>query len=161
MALSSKIVEKSRLLVEPLVKGLGFDLVDVVFVREGSDWYLRVFIDKRGGILIDDCERLSKEFSNELDREDFISMPYILEVSSPGLDRPLKTDADFIRYKGELLEVRMLQGSKSLPMAAGANVAVGTLDKLENGRLYLVGEQGEPFSIAWEDVKTAKRAIRF
>jgi hypothetical protein len=98
---------------------MAFELVETEFVRENSDWYLRVYIDKPGGINIDDCERLSREFSDLLDREDFILQAYILEVSSPGLDRPLKTEADFRRYAGELLEVLLLPGARGARNAQG------------------------------------------
>lgn len=72
-----------------------FELVDVEWVKEGANWYLRVFIDKEGGITVDDCELISRAFEEILDREDYISENYIFEVSSPGLDRPLKKEKDF------------------------------------------------------------------
>ena len=83
-----------------------FELVDVEYVKEGSNWYLRAYIDKPGGITVDDCEAVSRRLSDLLDEEDFIDDAYILEVSSPGLGRPLKKDKDFARSIGEEVEIR-------------------------------------------------------
>jgi ribosome maturation factor RimP len=91
---------------------MGLEVLEVVFVKEGAEWYLRVYIDKRGGVRIEDCEQLSKEFSDILDEEDIINRAYNLEVSSPGLDRPLKTEADFRRYQGTLVDISLLPGRK-------------------------------------------------
>ena len=95
---------KTEALLQPMVDERGFELVDVEYVKEGSNWYLRAFIDKPGGISIDDIEPISRELSEKLDQEDFISDAYILEVSSPGLGRPLKKDKDFVRSIGEEIE---------------------------------------------------------
>lgn len=93
-------------LLTPIVEGMGFVLVDVEYVKEGASWYLRAFIDKEGGITVDDCEAVSRSFSDVLDEEDYIEDSYIFEVSSPGLGRPLKKEKDFIRHTGDELEVR-------------------------------------------------------
>ena len=98
---------KTEALLQPMVDERGFELVDVEYVKEGSNWYLRAFIDKPGGISIDDIEPISREHSEKLDQEDFISDAYILEVSSPGLGRPLKKDKDFVRSIGEEIEIHL------------------------------------------------------
>lgn len=98
---------KTEALLQPMVDERGFELVDVEYVKEGSNWYLRAFIDKPGGISIDDIEPISRELSAKLDQEDFISDAYILEVSSPGLGRPLKKDKDFVRSIGEEIEIHL------------------------------------------------------
>ena len=98
---------KTEALLQPMVDERGFELVDVGYVKEGSNWYLRAFIDKPGGISIDDIEPISRELSEKLDQEDFISDAYILEVSSPGLGRPLKKDKDFVRSIGEEIEIHL------------------------------------------------------
>ena len=85
----------------PLMQEHGFELVDVEYVKEGDTWYLRAYIDKEGGISLDDCELISRKVSDWLDKEDFIQDSYILEVSSPGLGRPLKKDKDFARSIGD------------------------------------------------------------
>ena len=93
-------------LLMPLVDAHGFELVDVEYVKEGGSWYLRAYIDKPGGIAVDDCEVISRALSDLLDEHDFIEDSYILEVSSPGLGRPLKKEKDFARSMGKLVEVR-------------------------------------------------------
>ena len=98
---------KTEALLQPMVDERGFELVDVEYVKEGSNWYLRAFIDKPGGISIDDIEPISRELSEKLDQEDFISDAYILEVSSPGLGIPLKKDKDFVRSIGEEIEIHL------------------------------------------------------
>ena len=98
---------KTEALLQPMVDERGFELVDVEYVKEGSNWYLGAFIDKPGGISIDDIEPISRELSEKLDQEDFISDAYILEVSSPGLGRPLKKDKDFVRSIGEEIEIHL------------------------------------------------------
>ncbi len=102
-------------LITPILAEFGFELVDVEYVKEGADMYLRAYIDKEGGITIDDCEAVSRRMSDLLDAEDFIDGSYIFEVSSPGLDRPLKKEKDFARSVGKEVEVktyRALDGQK-------------------------------------------------
>lgn len=94
-------------LITPIVESKGFELVDVEYVKEGADFYLRVYIDKEGGITVNDCEAVSREFNEILDREDYIADAYIFEVSSPGLLRPLKKDKDYERNLGKMLEVKL------------------------------------------------------
>ena len=98
--------QKAEALVSPIVEKYGFELVDVEYVKEGSSFYLRAYIDKPGGITVDDCETVSREFSDKLDEEDFIEEAYIMEVSSPGLGRPLKKEKDFKRSIGKEVEIR-------------------------------------------------------
>ena len=99
--------KKTEELITPLIDAEGFELVDVEYVKEGADWYLRVYIDKDGGITVNDCEKISRAFNEILDREDYIDDAYIFEVSSPGLLRPLKKDKDYQRNLGKLLEVKL------------------------------------------------------
>lgn len=98
--------KKTEELLEPVVTGFGFELVDVEYVKEAGTWYLRAYIDKPGGITVDDCEAVSRKFSDILDEKDYIEDTYIFEVSSPGLGRPLKKEKDFQRSLGEEVEVR-------------------------------------------------------
>ena len=90
----------------PVLAEHQFELVDVEYVKEAGNWYLRAYIDKEGGITVDDCEVISRILSDWLDKEDFIDDSYIMEVSSPGLGRPLKKDKDFQRSLGEEVEIR-------------------------------------------------------
>ena len=98
--------QKAEALVSPIVEKYGFELVDVEYVKEGGSFYLRAYIDKPGGITVDDCETVSREFSDKLDEADFIEEAYIMEVSSPGLGRPLKKEKDFKRSIGKEVEIR-------------------------------------------------------
>ena len=86
--------QKAEALLLPIIEANNFELVDVEYVKEGSNWYLRAYIDKEGGISVDDCEVVSRAFSDKLDEEDFIDDAYIMEVSSPGLGRPLKKEKE-------------------------------------------------------------------
>ncbi len=109
--------QRTQTLLEPLISANGFELVDVEYVKEGQNWYLRAYIDKPGGITINDCELVSRALSDLLDAEDFIDDAYILEVSSPGLGRPLKKDKDLERSIGERVDVklyRQVEGGKEL-----------------------------------------------
>lgn len=98
--------KRTEELLMPLMEEHSFELVDVEYVKEAGTWYLRAYIDKEGGINIDDCELVSRALSDKLDELDFIEEAYILEVSSPGLGRPLKKDKDLKRSLGEKVEVR-------------------------------------------------------
>lgn len=98
--------QKTEEILMPIVEEHEFELVDVEYVKEGSTWYLRAYIDKPGGITIDDCETVSRRLSDILDEKDYIEDAYILEVSSPGLGRPLKKEKDYKRSLGEEIEIR-------------------------------------------------------
>ena len=98
--------QQTEELLLPIIEQHGFELVDVEYVKEGGTWYLRAYIDKPGGITVDDCEVMSRAFSDILDEKDYIEDTYIFEVSSPGLGRPLKKEKDFARSIGEEVEIR-------------------------------------------------------
>ena len=98
--------QKTEEILLPIVEEYGFELVDVEYVKEGSNWYLRAYIDKPGGIGVNDCEVVSRRLSDILDEKDYIEDAYIFEVSSPGLGRPLKKEKDFQRSLGEEVEIR-------------------------------------------------------
>jgi len=100
------ITERVAELVAPIIEEFGLELVDVEYKRERSDWFLRLFIDKPGGVTLDDCADLSREVDPLLEVEGLIPHAYRLEVSSPGLDRPLKKAADFVRFVGERVRVK-------------------------------------------------------
>lgn len=107
MARREEYESRTEKFLLPLLADHNFELVDVEYVKEGGNWYLRAYIDKEGGITVDDCEVISRTLSDWLDREDFIADSYTLEVSSPGLGRPLKKDKDFERSLGEDVELRL------------------------------------------------------
>lgn len=93
-------------LITPILEQMQFELVDVEYVKEGATWYLRAYIDKEGGITVNDCEAVAREMNEILDREDYIEDSYVFEVSSPGLGRPLKKEKDYVRSMGKELEIR-------------------------------------------------------
>ncbi|KUO66058.1 MAG: ribosome maturation factor RimP [Gracilibacter sp. BRH_c7a] len=103
--MSKNLVMKARQLLEPQVTELGLELVDVEYVKEGTHWFLRIYIDKEGGVDIDDCAAVSQRVSESLDNENIISQAYMLEVSSPGIERPLRKKEDYEKFKGELVSV--------------------------------------------------------
>lgn len=107
--------KKTEELIVPILDAKGFELVDVEYVKEGQDYFLRAYIDKQGGITIDDCVAVSREMNVLLDELDYVDGAYTFEVSSPGLGRPLKKPRDYERSMGEEVEIRTykaMDGSK-------------------------------------------------
>ena len=107
MSRREQIEQQTERYMQPIVDELGYELVDVEYVKEAGTWYLRAYIDKAEGISIDDCEIVSRRYSELLDEKDYIEDAYIFEVSSPGLGRPLKKEKDFIRHQGEEVDVKL------------------------------------------------------
>lgn len=101
-------------LILPIVEEKGFELVDVDFTKDGSEYYLRIYIDKVGGITLNDCETVSREFNLILDEKQYIDIPYIFEVSSPGLTRPLKKEKDFNRSIGKKVDIKLFAKEDNL-----------------------------------------------
>ncbi|WPX09757.1 ribosome maturation factor RimP [Anaerocellum danielii] len=150
----SKITKKVEELVKPILERYGFDLVDIEFKKEGKSHFLRVYIDKPGGITIDDCQLVSEELSEKLDIVDPIPFSYYLEVSSPGIDRPLVTDRDFIRNKGRVVDVFLSQ-----PFLNRTKITGELVEKNEKSLVLIVGK--EKIDIPVENIKKVKLAIRF
>ena len=146
---------KVEALVLPIVEANNFELVDVEYVKEAGTWYLRIYIDKEGGININDCELVSRAFSEILDKEDPIEDAYILEVSSPGLGRPLKKDKDFQRNLGEEVEVRTYKPINK------QKEFVGLLDAWDKETVTLQLESGEMMTIARADIALIRQYIEF
>ncbi|MFC4404541.1 ribosome maturation factor RimP [Gracilibacillus xinjiangensis] len=107
--MSQNIAKQTEELLQPILDELSLELVDVVYEKEGKNWFLRVYIDKEGGIDIEECGIVSEKLSAKLDQEDPIEGAYFLEVSSPGVERPLKKEADFIKYVGENVYVKLYE----------------------------------------------------
>lgn len=153
MARREMIEQKAEELIQPVIDGHGFELVDIEYVKEGQDWYLRAYIDKEGGITIDDCETVSRAFSDLLDEADFISDAYILEVSSPGLGRPLKKEKDFKRSVGKDIEVHTY---KSID---GEKEFIGTLKSYDDDSVVLVFEDGTEESFLRKELSLIRLAV--
>ena len=111
---------KAEQMLTPLMEEHGFELVDVEYVKEAGNWYLRAYVDKEGGITLDDCELVNRAWSDMMDADDFIEDAYILEVSSPGLGRQLKKEKDFKRSIGEDIDLHFYKGQK---IPGGKNVS--------------------------------------
>jgi ribosome maturation factor RimP len=114
MSKKDDYISKTEKIAAPICEELSFELVDVEFVKEAGTDYLRVFIDKPGGITVDECEIVSRRMNDILDEQDFIEESYIFEVSSPGLGRVLKKDKDFKRSIGEEVEVKLFKAVEGL-----------------------------------------------
>ena len=104
--MSKEIVDRVRALAEPILSDERMELVEIQYRREAHGWVLRFTIDKEGGVTLDDCSRINQEVGRTLDVEDFIPTRYHLEVSSPGLNRPLKNEKDFLKYRNRLIKVK-------------------------------------------------------
>ena len=135
---SKNIAGEAEKIVRPMLdeKFANLELFDLEFVKEGPNWYLRIYIDKEGGVTIDDCEAVSRAAEKLLDEKDPIDHAYILEVSSPGIDRPLKRDQDFERYRGREVEIRLYK-----PLD-GAKVFTGKLVGLIDGEIVIEAPKG-------------------
>lgn len=155
MAKGSNTENKVLPYLEPIVAENQLELVDVEFVKEGANWYLRVYIDKEGGVTIDDCEVVSRALEAKLDEADPIEQAYILEVSSPGIDRPLKKEADFVKYQGELIDVKLYKAQE------GRKQFQGKLLGLENAVLSIEEENGTIVRFEQKDVASVRLAVVF
>ncbi len=147
--------QKTEALILPILKELQFELVDVEFVREGGTWYLRAYIDKPGGITVDDCEAVSRRLSDLLDEEDFVEESYVLEVSSPGLGRPLKKEKDFARSIGEEVEVHTYKA------VAGKKDFIGILTDFDKGTVTIQLEDGTAMAFERENISLVRLAFDF
>ena len=139
----------------PITQKHGFELVDVEYVKEAGSWYLRVYIDKEGGIAVDDCEVVSRELSDILDEKDFIDEAYILEVSSPGLGRPLKKEKDFARSLGEEVEVRTYRAIDR------QKEFIGILKDYDKDTVTIEYEDGETMTFDKTDIALIRLAFDF
>lgn len=144
----------------PLAQQMNYELVDVDYVKEGPNWYLKIFADKEGGFSINDCVDLSRALEAELEKQDPIETAYILEVSSPGLDRPLKKDKDYARSIGKIVDVKVFQ---SLEEAEGQKSFQATLlaydPQTETAQLEL--ENGTSLQLTKKEMSSIRLAVIF
>lgn len=146
---------KTEQLLEPIISEHQFELVDVEYVKEGSNWYLRAYIDKTGGITVDDCELVSRALSDLLDKHDFIPDAYILEVSSPGLGRQLKKEKDFKRSLGEEVDVKLYKAIEKQKQFTGI------LQAYDEQKITLEFEEGETMDIPRQNISLIRLAFDF
>ena len=154
MSRKEEYEQKAEALLSPIVESNGFELVDVEYVKEAGNWYLRGYIDKPGGITVNDCETVSRAFSDRLDEDDFIEDSYIMEISSPGLDRPLKKEKDFARSIGKLVEIRTYR-----PIEKQKEFC-GELTAYDNNSVT-IDEEGTPRTFDKIDIALVRLAIDF
>lgn len=147
--------QKAEQLILPIIEENGFELVDVEYVKEAGNWYLRCYIDKPGGITVDDCELVSRAFSDKLDEVDFIDDSYIMEVSSPGLGRPLKKEKDYVRSMGKLLEIRTYRPINK------EKEFYGILTAYDNNSVTVEDEEGNDMTFDKKDIALIRLAIEF
>lgn len=145
--------DRLRSLVEPLLVDLGLELVDVVLATEHGRTVLRFLIDKPNGVTIDDCTDASREISTLLDVEDPIPQRYNLEVSSPGLDRPLVKEKDFTRYIGKKAKIKTRE-----PIEGRRNFKA-TIESVSGGRVYVTDFDGRRFVIEIAGIEKARLEI--
>ena len=139
----------------PIMEENNFELVDVEYVKEAGTWYLRAYIDKEGGFTVDDCEMVSRRLSDWLDKEDFIDDSYILEVSSPGLGRPLKKEKDYVRSMGREVEVRLYKAIDR------QKEFTGTLSAYDDKTVTLTMEDGSEAVFEKADIALIPLALDF
>lgn len=155
MSKKEEIESRAEAFLLPLLEKYHFELVDVEYVREAGNWYLRAYIDKEGGITVDDCEMVSRSFSDWLDEKDFIDDAYIMEVSSPGLGRPLRKDKDFQRSLGKEIEIRLYRPRDKQKEFAGI------LKVFDADSVTIENEEGEETTINRAEIALIRLAFDF
>ncbi len=155
MAKEKNTETKVLAIVEPILAEKALELADLEFVKEGPNWYLRIYIDKEGGVTIEDCESVSRILEKKLDEKDPIEQAYILEVSSPGIDRPLKKPEHFQKYMGEIIDIKLykpLEGKKEYQ---------GELKQFENGVITIIDENDKEIQFVQKETASVRLAVLF
>ncbi len=155
MAKQNNTEKKVLAILEPILEEKALELADLEFVKEGPNWYLRVYIDKDGGVTIEDCENVSRILEKKLDETDPIEQAYILEVSSPGIDRPLKKPEHFEKYIGEIIDIKLykpLEGKKEYQ---------GELKQFDNGVITIIEEDGTEKQFIQKETASVRLAVIF
>ena len=149
-----KLLEEVRQVIEPLLHSQGFELVDLEYQREPQGWVLRIYLDREGGVTLDDCAEVSGEIGAVLEVKDVIPNPYVLEVSSPGLTRPLKKPEDFNKFSNRLVKIKLYE-----PLEGRKNFK-GTLLGLEGEKVRLEIE-GRVYELPLQGIAKANLEIEF
>lgn len=151
------IVGSVKSIVEKILKEQEqkYELVDVEFSVEGSSYFLKIFLDKQGGITIDDCQNISKSINDELDKIDPIGVPYYLEVSSPGLDRPLKNDNDLKRSLGKDIEIKLYE------IFEGSKLIQGTLINFDENQIVISLKDENKVNISRKNIALIRLEVKF
>ena len=152
---NKKCISELKEYFAPKIREMGYELVDVEFVKEGERSVLRFYIDKSGGVDIDDCEKASCYISDKLDEIDPIESSYYLEVFSPGADRELKTEDDLKKFFGESVQVKLYKKVDNL------KEFVAILDGFDDDNIFFIDDKGIPFEIKRKDIAMIRLAIVF
>ena len=155
MGKSQVYEEKTEQLILPILEKNQFELVDVEYIKEGSTWYLRAYIEKDGGITVNDCELVAREMNELLDQEDYIEDSYIFEVSSPGPLRPLKKEKDYARNMGKQIEIRTYRAINHKKEFQGC------LKAYDTDSVTITDEDGETIIFAKKDIALIRQAFEF
>ncbi len=142
-------------LLRPVLDSLGLELYDVEYVKEAGNYYLRAYIDKEGGVTIDDCEAVSRAYSPKLDEKNFIDDAYTLEVSSPGLGRPLRRERDFEKSVGKEIEIHTYKA------VDGNKIFFGTLTAYDRTTVTIREENGNERTFGRQDLSMIRLAFDF
>ncbi len=151
--MSDAVIERVREFADSLLPAMGLELFDVQFRREGHGWVLRLVVDREEGVKLDDCSRVSRETSDFLDVEDIIEHPYHLEVSSPGLERPLRTVEECRRHLGKKARFKVKEEVDS------RRVIIGELQSIDKDEISVLSEEGETLKLNWENVQKARLTL--
>ena len=155
MAGFKQIIEEVTSLAEPLLGESAMELVDVECVFENGRWILRVFIDKEGGVTLDDCGSVSRELGDLIEAENTVNLPYVLEISSPGLNRPLKHEKDFVRSVGKMVRLKMAKAVNNRKNFAGRLVSV------EGENIGIVLDDATLVTLPLKNIDAAKLKYEF
>jgi ribosome maturation factor RimP len=155
MSESKRIVREVSVLAESLLPEFGMEMVDVEFRFERGRWTLRVYIDKPGGVTVDDCASVSRDLGDLVEVENIINYSYVLEVSSPGLDRPLRKEKDFMRSIGKSIKVEM-----SKPVNKRSNFT-GRLEHVKDGMVGLLVDDAYLVELPIDGIKRARLQYEF
>ena len=155
MSKASVYEAKTEGLIMAIIDKFSFELVDIEYVKEGGTWYLRAYIDKEGGITVNDCEDVAREMNVLLDEEDFIPDAYVFEVSSPGLGRPLKKEKDYLRNMDKEIEIRTYRAIDK------CKEFYGLLREYDKDTVTIETEAGERVTFNKSDIALIRQAIDF
>ncbi len=155
MSKASIYESKTEALIMPIIEEMNFELVDVEYVKEGGTWYLRAYIDKDGGITVNDCEAVARQMNEILDAEDFIPDSYVFEVSSPGLGRPLKKEKDYIRNLDKEVEIRTYRAINK------CKEFYGILKEYDADSVTIQTEEQEVLKFQKNEIALIRQAVHF
>ena len=147
----ANIEEKIETLIKKKVEDIGYELYDVIYLKEGKDYTLRIVIDNKNGISLDDCEKVNNEITDMIDEADYIKDGYFLEVSSPGIERLLRKDWQLKKYIGEDVEIKLFKKDEK-----GFKEYIGTLKNVDNDYLELEDENNNKFNIDRKNIAQVK-----